>query len=465
MEEKLTVKKKMGYGFSELGTMATEMLIRLYLLIFYTDLVGLRPQLAGYAVAIAIVWDAVTDPLMGVISDGTKTRWGRRRPYILFGAFFLGITLVMLFSEPPLSGQTGKFLYLLVSYILLNTAMTVVTVPHFALGREVTFNPNERTEVFGWRLLFGNIGFLAGTILPGIFLISLGQNSDMQAGITAHQRAAVIVGLLIVIGSSVTFFSMRGLDKTTAPYSFTGVTSFLSFMSSAFSNMAFLPLFLAYCTAMIGLSLYSSLALYYYRYRLKLAEQNIQIILIVFILIFSLSLLFWVFITRKYGKKRPAFWASLFLGLATTIVYPLLPEGKTVPVLFIAATCGFLVGSIVIIESLVADTVDYDELICGNNREGLYSGFWKMGTKMSRAVALAITGHLLHLIGYMPNQIQSPEVEWRLALMFGPGVGFFITTGALIFLFMPLTNEKHTRIQRLLLMKQNRKSKAGKKCT
>jgi GPH family glycoside/pentoside/hexuronide:cation symporter len=129
--------------------------------------------------------------------------------------------------------------------------------------------------------------------------------------------------------------------------------------------------------------------------------------------------------------------------------------------LIIAVVGGFLVGSIVLLESLVADTVDYDELKTGQKREGLYFGFWKMSIKISRAIAIAVAGNLLDAIGYVPNVEQLPQVSRRLALIFGPGVGAFMIAGAVVFLFMPLTKEKHDRIQRLLVKKRERRGRKG----
>jgi GPH family glycoside/pentoside/hexuronide:cation symporter len=429
-------------------------LIRLYLLIFYTDIVGLNPRLTGYAVALAVVWDAVTDPLMGVLSDGTRTRFGRRRPYIFFGAFALGFSITVLFSVPMIETTMGKFFYLLGCYVLVNTCMTIITVPHAALGRELSFDADERTEVYGWRLLFGNFGFLTGTVLPGIMLTRFSKGGEPGARIMAHSRAAELIAVIIVVAAIVTFFATRGMDssngaKTRGEYKYV-----LRSLFSVLQNKIFLPLFLAYFIATIGLSINSATALYYYRYRLQLSEPRIQLVLGVFIFVFCLSLLVWVLISRRFGKKMPAFWASLSLGILTSVTYPFIPEGTVILPLIIAVIGGFLIGSIVLLESLVADTVDYDELKRGQKREGIYFGFWKMSIKIARAAAIALAGNLLHVIGYVPNARQLPIVSRRLGLIFGPGVGLFLITGALIFLFMPLTKSLHQRIQNLLVKKQ-----------
>jgi GPH family glycoside/pentoside/hexuronide:cation symporter len=143
-------------------------------------------------------------------------------------------------------------------------------------------------------------------------------------------------------------------------------------------------------------------------------------------------------------------------------VYPFLPPLRVGHVLAVAVVGGFLVGSIVLLESLVADTVDFDELVTGRKREGVYFGFWKMSAKIARACAIVLAGNLLHVIGYAPNEAQLPAVSGKLALIFGPGVGFYVVAGAAIFLFMPLTNENHRRIQALLAKKRELRGRYGR---
>jgi GPH family glycoside/pentoside/hexuronide:cation symporter len=457
---KLPLGRKIGYGVSELGTSATEVIIRLYLLIFFTDVVGLSPRLAGYAVALGVVWDAVTDPLMGTISDMTRTRWGRRRPYIAFGGIILALALTLLFSPPALSTQLSRFFYLLLCYMLVNTCMTVIAVPHAALGRELTFDANERTEVYGFRLLFGNLGFLAGTVLPGLMLARLPEGAGAAARTAAHSRAAGMISIMIVLAAFTTFFSTRGKDRSPAASARQRKDRLFSALATVMGNRIFLPLLAAYFVATVGLAINSATALYYYRYRLRLPEGDIQLVLAVFILVFCVSLVLWVLVSRKLGKKMPAFWASLSLGVMTAAVYPFLPPLRVGPVLAVAVVGGFLVGSIVLLESLVADTVDFDELVTGRKREGAYFGFWKMSAKIARACAIAVAGNLLHVIGYVPNETQLPAVSAKLALIFGPGVGFFVIAGAVVFLFMPLTNEKHRRIQALLAKRRELRGRA-----
>lgn len=447
---KLKTPVKMGYGFAETGITAVQLFTQIYLLKFYTEIVGLNASLAGIALSISVIWDAISDPLMGRISDHTRTRFGRRRPYIFIGGILLSIAVLLLFSPPEIASQLGKFIYLLSVYLLVNTAMTIISVPHIALGGELSFERNERTSVFGWRLFFSNIGMLIGMIVPAAILQSLGDETAKENIITSRTVAGEIVSLVILVSSIITFWVTKGKDKIQTDRS-KQLPFFISF-GSVLKNKMFLVLLFAFVIATIGRTFNSAIALYYYEYRLGLKESQVVInILLPFFLVLMLSIGFWVWISKKIGKKIPAFFGVFGLGLLTVIVYPLFPYGELRPPLIAAFFGGIFAGSILIMDSILTDVVDYDEFQTGEKREGLYFGIWKMGVKFSQAFGIAITGFLLDIIGFQNGMTtQTPEVGFRLALIFGPGVGFFFILGSIIFLFFPLTDAKHIQVQRIL---------------
>ncbi len=450
----LTLPVKLGYGLAETGITAVQLFTQIYLLKFYTDIVGLMPSLAGIALAISVLWDAVSDPLMGNISDRTNSKWGRRRPYILVGGIFLSLSILMLFSPPSLNTQAGKFAYLLFSYLLVNTAMTVISVPHIALGGELTFERDARTAIFGWRLFFSNVGMLIGMIVPAAILQSLGDENSKANIQSSRLQAGEVVSGVILISSMITFWATKGRDensKTNLPN-----LAFFSSLKSVLSNRVFIPLLLAFVIATIGRTFNSAIALYYYEYRLGLKESEVVMnILLPFFLILMLSIGFWVWLSKKFGKKKPAFFGIFGLGLLTVIAYPLFPYGKLQPPLIVAVFGGIFAGSILIMDSILTDVVDYDEWKTGQKREGLYFGVWKMGVKFSQAVGIGLSGFLLDFIGFDPSSTsQSSEVGFRLAMIFGPGVGFFFILGSLIFLTFPLTDAKHMSIQKILLKRK-----------
>ncbi|MCW7461576.1 MFS transporter [Leptospira limi] len=447
---KLKLPIKMGYGFAETGITAVQLFTQIYLLKYYTEIVGLNSSLAGIALSISVIWDAISDPLMGRISDHTITRFGRRRPFIFIGGILLSISVLLLFSPPSLSSQMGKFAYLLSVYLLVNTAMTVISVPHIALGGELSFERNERTSVFGWRLFFSNIGMLIGMIVPAAILQSLGDESAKENIITSRTVAGEIVSLVILVSSIITFLVTKGKDTIQSDKT-KQLPFFVSF-GSVLKNKMFLILLFAFIIATIGRTFNSAIALYYYEYRLGLKESQVVInILLPFFLVLMLSIGFWVWISKKIGKKIPAFLGVFGLGLLTVIVYPLFPYGELRPPLIAAFFGGIFAGSILIMDSILTDVVDYDEYKTGEKREGLYFGIWKMGVKFSQAFGIALTGFLLDFIGFQNGLTeQSTEVGFRLAMIFGPGVGFFFILGSIVFLFFPLTDAKHIQVQRIL---------------
>jgi GPH family glycoside/pentoside/hexuronide:cation symporter len=449
-----------------MGITAVQILTQLYLLEYYTQVVGLNASLSGIAMAISVFWDAVSDPLMGVVSDRTKSRWGRRRPYIYLGALFLGLSVGFLFAPPQISEQIALFLYLLSTYILVNTAMTVLSVPHLALGGELSNLPEDRTELFGWRLFFSNIGVLFGMIVPAVLIQTMGDESNSETLSLAREVSAWAIGGLVVLtgcftgwitgregsGSNHSGYSDSELPLAERASSENPVGSFFRSFLQVLKNPVFLPLFLAFVIATFGRTFNTAVAFFYYKFRLGLKESEVVLgILIPFFVIIILSIPVWVWLAGKFGKKKPAFWGIMALGLLTIVAYPLYPAGNPYFPLITAVFGGICAGSIFLLDSLVADIVDYDYLKTGEGKEGLYFGFWKMGTKLAQAFGLAVSGILLDWIGFQQGKTtQSAEVAWRLALIFGPGVGIFFVLGAGIFYFMPLTPALHTRIQGLL---------------
>ncbi|MDJ0838912.1 MAG: MFS transporter [Acidobacteriota bacterium] len=448
MQNKLSVGVKAGYGTAEIGIMAAEVLIRVFLLKFYTDVVGLAPDMAGYAVAIGVLWDAVTDPLMGSISDHFPSRFGRRIPFMAIGAVTLAVALYLLFNPPELTSEWGRFGYLLGVYIFFNTAFTVLSVPHSALAGDLTEHPGERLHLFGYRLFAGNLGLVTGTALPGIFAAVL------TTGDPASSASAVVAGLIIVT-AGITILSTGRYDRP-QPTQVRPSDSPKTGLVALLRNRAFFILFTAYFIATLGLTVNSSLALYYYNYRLNLDEVTVNFIIAFFILIFCLSIPVWIVVARKYGKKLPLVIGVSGLGVMSMIVYPLFPPGQASWPYLAGFLGGICIGSVVLLDATLADIVDYDKVWSRESRFGLFFGFWKLGGKASRAVALALTGKLLAIIGFVPNAVQTPEVSWFLALAFGPGVGLFLIAGAIIAAAYPLSEKKHDQVLRILAYREQK---------
>lgn len=439
---------KLGYGAAELGVLAVETMARLHVLKFYTDVLGLRPAMAGAAAALAIFWDAFADLFIGLLSDRTRSRFGRRRPYLLVGGAALAVSIAWLFHPVAAVSELGKTAFLLVSFIVLNTAVSLLSVPHTALASELTFDRDERTELFGYRLFLGNLGLLAGATLPALALAHAERGEISRE--TAYGFASYAIAVVVLVTSAATFGATAGRDRSAPDVGAMGPRLLVRSLLDVVRDPTFRPLLAAYLVAQIGLAINGTFALYYYEYRLRLTADQVAEVLAVFVTAWSLSIPLWVLASRRWGKRWLAFGGITALGVATGVIYLVAPPEHLAAPMIIAVLGGALAGSIVLLEAIVADVVDVDELRRRRKREGLYFGVWKMAAKMARGLAVAGSGTMLGLIGLVPNARQTPEVAARLAWVFGPGVGGFFVLGALIFLCMPLTDARHRRVQQAL---------------
>jgi Na+/melibiose symporter-like transporter len=169
-EKKISLTEKTCYGTAGFGAGVIRNMIGLYLLFYYADILGLSAAYVGLAIMIANIWDAVTDPLMGFISDHTSARIGRRRVYLLVGALPLGLLVFLTWAPPESLSGFWLFLYVAILLSLLYGNYTVVAVPYLALGAELSPDPDERSSVFGFNFAFQKIGELVGAILPNLVL-------------------------------------------------------------------------------------------------------------------------------------------------------------------------------------------------------------------------------------------------------------------------------------------------------
>jgi GPH family glycoside/pentoside/hexuronide:cation symporter len=443
---------KAGYGVAELGLAGGELLLQLYLLEFYIRSAGLSPALAGSALAIAILWDAVTDPLMGGIVDRTRTAFGRFAPYFMTGGIIFGLGIMALFNPPDMSAQLPLFLYLLFSYIIVNTGLTIIGVPHIAMGGVLSPDTHERTELYGWRLVFGTFGLFAGILSPLVAAAWMGGDVATLSGLGASRGlGALLMGGLVIITAGITVAATwkRSLALPSPEGSFHW-KDFSHNLKRVLVNPVFLPFMLAFIITAMGRTMNSTLALPYYKDSLKLPEAAIQgPILSVFTLCIVLSVPLWVWAGRRFGKKLPAFAGLFTLGVMTMVAYPLFPPGSVAGPVLAAIIGGFAVGAIILVESLLTDIADEDFIRNEEDREGIYFGFWRMGQKVARSITLALAGSLLGVIGYEEGLAVQTEATGRnLAYLFGFGVGGLFILASIVFLFTPVNKEKQEWIQR-----------------
>jgi len=282
----------------------------------------------------------------------------------------------------------------------------------------------------------------------------------VAGGSGGAQRGAVWLAAAAAISGLIAMLATRGHDApVTAASRRLSVGAIKESMTAVARSAAFRPLVAAYLVGSIGLTLNSSLALFYYEHRLQLAEREVFLwILLPFALIIALSIGGWVLASKRIGRRRTAFGGVFLLGLGTAVVYPLFPPGSLIGPVAWGLVGGLLVGSVFLFDATVADVVDVDEALGGVHREGVFFGVWRMASKLARALGLAITGWLLDVVGFAPGAAeQTDAARWGLALAFGPGVGVFFMLGALLWLCVPLDEGVQARARSIIERRRSRR--------
>jgi len=195
--KKLPTLTKIIYGFGDIGFSMTGTIIAAYFSIFLTDVIGIRPAVAAIALFIGKSWDYINDPLIGHISDRTRSRWGRRRPFLLFGALPFALSFAFLWWKPPIENQTALVVFYTLMFVIYDAANTFVGMPYFALTPELSEDYDERTELTGYRMFFSILGSLISFVVP---MLIIGEMSPENSG------NVFLIGLILGITSGLPSF-------------------------------------------------------------------------------------------------------------------------------------------------------------------------------------------------------------------------------------------------------------------
>ena len=436
-EGKLSLKTKIGYGAGEMSSAIFWSTIAFWLMNFLTDEVGLSAALAGVAIMLGKALDAFIDPGVGYLSDMTRTRMGRRRPWFLFAALPFGAAYLLMFTNFHISGQTQMFIWSSVAFIFLSLAYSCANVPYNALLPELTSDYNERTSLTGFKSAYAAVGSLigAGAAMPIISHFKSRTNGFIAMGI--------VFGVLIIISVLTPFFTVKEPVRNAKPVPHNILRSNLD----AFKNRPFLMILLTWTLNTCAITVVTATMIYYFKYIFHNADLITPASLIM--LLTSLAFIpIAVKLSRKIGKRN-----TYLLGMSTVTVACLLIffVGERFGIysvyllMFIAGT-GLSTHS-VIPWSIVPDTIEYDYAQSGVRREGVYYGLWTFMIKIGQALAILFVGVFLGLFGYVPDIPQTALSLLGIKLLLGPISAFFFIL-ALICLYMyPIDKKQYDEIQ------------------
>ncbi len=420
--EKLTVTTKIGFGLGDLYGGGSMMIIGFFYLYFLTDVVRISPSLAGTVFLISKIWDAISDPLMGTISDRTRTRFGRRRPYFLAGIALIFLSFFMLWYPVDFNLEVHRFAFVLGAYLFFSTVLTMVMIPYNALASELTLDYNERTALSTIRIFFSSFSSLLCAVIPMEIVKIL---PDVRQGYITMGVSFGIFFALPFIAVFFTTFERKSFQQHTASFSIKRM------FVEPFKTRSFLYILFMYMFAFVAIDAVMSIIIYFMTYYLHRGGET-NYVLGVLLLVQILGLPFYAWLSKKTGK-RCAFTTGITLWIVFMLFSFLVRPGSPEPVIYIFAGCiGFATGGVVVmIYSIFPDMPDIDELYSGERREGIYSGLFTFMRKLSSAIGIFLISNAIQLAGYRPpeevnqggtiqmvEQIQSPEFIFILRLVF-----------------------------------------------
>lgn len=437
MAEYLSRRTKIGFGIGDLGGNMFFTIIGFYLLFYLTDIVRLPAALAGTVLMIGKIWDAITDPVTGFLSDRTVTRWGRRRPYIFAGAIATFFSMAILFSTPQIESSGGLFTVMAVLFCLVSLAYTLVNIPYAALVPELTSDFDQRTELTGYRMTFAVIGTLigAGAVLP---VIGLFENQR-----TGWLAMGGIMGFIMMATALITVASVRE-PKRTEPERAAG--GFFKTCIDVLGMRVFLKALIPWMMFIGGTSVIQGSLIYYFRNVYK-DEGLFQLALIALLVTALVFIPIWVMISKRIGKKRSYIIGMVIVSVGVLLISFFGGEGRVVFAFVVMVGAGVgLSTHYVMPHSILPDVVEYDAVHNGVRREGIFSSMWTFASKVGQALALLVTGIVLDLVKYEPDVVAEPITITGIRLLCGPIPVVFYAVGIVILLGYPITREYYQRM-------------------
>ncbi len=447
--QKLPLKTKIFYGIGDIGNAIQNTALNFFLLVFYTDAALIAPGLASSAMGIGKIWDAINDPLFGWISDRTKSKYGRRRVYMIFGAIPLAIFTAALWFVPKNMDDVWTFIWIAMSFILFDTFMTITSTPYYALTADLTKDYNERSGLTAWRMVFGVVAFMVGAAGTPVIV---GLMPDKRMGY-------LVVGLIYgAICCLVLWISAAGLrEPKNASAEPSEMTPWKS-LFLALKNKAFLQLIFAYLIAQVGFTLVQTLMNYYLKYQLDMEAQVpiVMVLLLVAVLIFLFP---WKRLSEKWNKG-PAYAVGLGIAALAMAAAFFIPKESSWLIYVVAVVAGIgFSANWVFPWAMVPDVIEFDELETGECRSGMFYGVWGFTSKLISILGINIAGWALQLSGYIANQPQTEQTLRAIRFFFGPAPAiFFAIAFPLLFLY-PITRKSHGEILKKLEAKKLEKCK------
>ncbi|EAW30219.1 sugar transporter, glycoside-pentoside-hexuronide (GPH):cation symporter family protein [marine gamma proteobacterium HTCC2143] len=421
------------YGLPATATGYMMTFMGLYLLKFSTDTLLISPAVMGLLFGLSRIWDAVSDPLVGFLSDRTSSRLGRRRSWMAGGVVPAALLFIMLFSSPIYLSGNDQIIWIGISIFAFYTAMTCILVPHYSLGAEISRDADGRNKLFGTRHAFETVGAILALVAVG-WLTVVERNGFAAIRSTAEvlswlAGAVLAISVIVMVqrtreSESTTESDKTGVDRSsnsdpTYPSGAGVFSAYQNIWRNPHARLIMWVTFIEYN----GIAVISATCLYVAQY----VMGNIMlgpVIIITYLLASTFSVPLWIRLSRRYGKVKLWLYAMVFtapsFGAMFTLAFIESPSIQLGLMIVLALASGLASGcSNTIGPSLLSDVIDADELKTGERKEGAYFALWNFAKKGATGVTLMVTGLALSWAGFIPNEEQSRLVELTLCALIG----------------------------------------------
>ena len=410
-----------AYGAPILGVSYMLFFLQFYFLKYATDVLLLSPAIVGVLFSVAKLWDGINGPLIGSFSDRSRSRFGRRRPFLVAALPFLAIGFVMLWTAPRSLDGNAQIAWIAVALFIFYTAFDLYTLPHAALGAELSRDPHERTRLFGVRQMSFTIGMLAA-----FGAIQVAMNAEDPRAMAAELAipAALIAVAMLAITPLVLPDGAASGER--------GGRGLLSALRDVVSTRPARLLLLVHFVESAGVGAVGTMAPYVAEYLLQ-RPDIVGLLPAAYVVSAVISIPIWVRISKSYGKRDTWLAAMVLAALAFGGIW-FIGAGDVVLAMVLLAVAGCAMGcGGVLASSLLADVIDLDERRTGERKEGVYSAAMTLTLKVGTSVAVGASGIVMTTTGFEPNVAQTESSLFGLRVLFAglPFLGFVI--GALLF--------------------------------
>lgn len=447
MSAKLSIRQKIGYGIADFGASLTFVAINTWFLYFLTNIVGLGTLRAGIIFIVGRLFDAVIDPAMGLISDRTRSRFGRRLPFIWFGMLPLGISFALLWTFPEAAMAT-KFVLSLLAFMLFSTLYTVVQVPYLALTPELAPDYNERTNLTGFRIGFGTMASLLAVASPPLIIGVFDSAPDLiQTSRSAWLMMGIIFAVITVFAYFIMVISVREpkLNVQNEAVQNEAEVNLLAEYSSAFKIFGFIEVFVLFMLATLGLMTINSIMPFFLESALRLSADEQSIVLGTLFGVAILALPLWTAVATRLGKRVAMTAGLIWLSISATLLVLFAPQGLSFYLILMAVLAGIGTSAVILFPwAMLPDVVEFDELGSGKRREGLVYALFTFGQKVAGSLGVFANAIVATVFGYQQGVVsQSAQTVFGLKMMAGPVAGLVFLLAIIFALRFPITRVRH----------------------